>query len=98
MLLHVCLRGNPEGQVALFEEELVSYLQKNPSNTEPVIQIIRNDDVVGTVSKKALSYDMVILSSIRRRTAGGLAVSDLTTKILNELDSSVVLFGEPNPV
>ncbi|KST67480.1 cation:proton antiporter [Mastigocoleus testarum] len=97
-LLHVCLRGTPEGQVALFEAELASYLQNNPSNVEPVIKIIRNDDVVGTVSKKALSYDMVILSSIRRRTAGGLTVSNLTTEILNELDSSVVLFGEPNPV
>ncbi|MDJ0694472.1 MAG: cation:proton antiporter [Mastigocoleus sp. MO_167.B18] len=97
-LLHVCPRVTTEGQVALFEAELASYLQNNPSNTEPVIQIIRNDDVVGTVSNKAFSYDMVILSSIRRRTAGGLAVSDLTTEILKELDSSLILFGEPNPV
>lgn len=95
-LLHVCPRRTSDEQVTLFEVELSSYLQKIQSNKELVIQVVRNDDVVRIVSKKALSYDMVILRSIRRRTAGGLAVSDLTSEILEELSSSVILFGEPN--
>ena len=95
-LLHVCPPRTSDEQVTLFERELSSYLQKIKSHKELVIQIVRNDDLVKTVSKKAFSYDMVILRSIRRRTAGGLAVSDVTTEILEELSSSIILFGEPH--
>ena len=95
-LLHVCPRRTPDEQVSLFELELSSYLEKIQSKKKLFIQVVRNDDLVETVSKKALSYDMVILRSIRRRTVGALAVSDVTTEILEELSSSIILFGEPH--
>ncbi|NES77290.1 MULTISPECIES: hypothetical protein [unclassified Okeania] len=41
-------------------------------------------------------FDLVILRSMRRRTAGGLAVSDVTNEVLKELNCSLVLFGEPH--
>jgi hypothetical protein len=38
----------------------------------------------------------VILRSMRRRTAGGLAVSDVTHQVIDGLSCSLVLFGEPH--
>ncbi len=39
---------------------------------------------------------MIISRSVRRCTAGGFAVSDVTNKVVAEVNCSVVLFGEPN--
>jgi Kef-type K+ transport system membrane component KefB/nucleotide-binding universal stress UspA family protein len=44
----------------------------------------------------AATHDLVVLRSMRRRTSGGLAVSDVTTQVIREIDCSFVLFGEPH--
>jgi hypothetical protein len=36
-----------------------------------------------------------VLRALRRQTAGGLAVSDITTKIVADLQGSLVLVAEP---
>jgi nucleotide-binding universal stress UspA family protein len=41
-------------------------------------------------------YDMLVLRSMRRRTAGGLAVSGVTHQVIQQVACSVVLFGEPH--
>lgn len=38
--------------------------------------------------------DLVILKNVHYRTAGGLAVSDITTEVIGKLDRSVIIFGE----
>jgi len=38
---------------------------------------------------------LVMLHTVRYRTAGGLAVSEVTTKIVQSLNCSVILLGEP---
>ena len=96
-LLHVRPRNTTERQIALFESELASYLTQSKSRKEVVIQTIRNDDVAKVIINQANAHDMVILRSIHRRTAGGLAVSDVTNKVLSSINNcSMVLFGEPH--
>ena len=59
------------------------------------IKILREDDVAGAIITQANDYDMVVLRFTRRRTAGGLSVSDVTHRAIEDLKCSVVLYGEP---
>ena len=95
-LLHVRPRNTTDKEIALFESELSSYLTQSKSRKEVVIQTIRHDDVAKVIVNQANSHDMVILRSVHRRTAGGLAVSDMTNQLLSEIGCSMVLFGEPH--
>ncbi|NCQ05814.1 MAG: universal stress protein, partial [Cyanobacteria bacterium] len=60
--------------------------------------ILRYPDPAQAIIHTANKYDfdLVILRSIRRRTAGGLAVSDVTTQVIKNLGRSLIIFGEPN--
>ena len=60
------------------------------------IKTIAHDNVTQTLLRLADNFDLVILRSMRRRTAGGLMVSDVTTQLIRELTCSIVLFGEPH--
>ncbi|MGB5971363.1 MAG: cation:proton antiporter, partial [Spirulinaceae cyanobacterium] len=95
-LLHICDRKTPQQQVDEFESELSKILTSNQFEVDLVIETLRRDDVAKAIIKATHSYDLVILRSIRRRTAGGLAVSDITTKIIPKLTCSMILFGEPH--
>ncbi|MEC4985009.1 MAG: cation:proton antiporter [Oscillatoria sp. PMC 1068.18] len=95
-LLHVCDRRTSPNQIADFEAELSKIIaQANlPVNAE--IKTIPHDNVAGVIVKASQSYDLAIVRSRRRRTAGGLAVSDVTTQVLQQATCSIVLFGEPH--
>jgi Kef-type K+ transport system membrane component KefB/nucleotide-binding universal stress UspA family protein len=95
-LLHVCDRYTTKDQILAFEANLTEVLSKTPSSSLPLVQTIQEEDVAQGILKTARDYDLVILRSVRRRTAGGLAVSDVTTQVLSGLTCSVVLFGEPH--
>ncbi|MEO1183367.1 MAG: universal stress protein, partial [Cyanobacteria bacterium J06636_27] len=96
-LLHIRPRKTTDKEIALFESELSSYLSNSKSEKEVVIRTIRHDDVAKVIIKESNSYDMIILRSVHRRTAGGLAVSDVTNKLLSSINNcSMVLFGEPH--
>ncbi len=95
-LLHIRGRNSTDKEIALFESELASYLTQSKSRKEVVIQTIRHDNVAKVIINEGNSYDMVILRSVHRRTAGGLAVSDVTNEVLSEVGCSMVLFAEPH--
>lgn len=95
-LLHVCDRRTSPEQIAQFESQISNILSKVAPSLESTIKTIAHDDVARVILKAAQSFDMVILRSVRRRTAGGLAVSDVTTQVVKELTCSMVLFGEPH--
>ncbi|AFY59312.1 cation:proton antiporter [Synechococcus sp. PCC 6312] len=95
-LLHVCLPGIPSEQMTQFEAELARIL---PPDSRPVcidIQTVAESDIASAILGQAASRDLVLMRSIRRRTTGGLAVSDITTQVVKELPCSVILFGEPH--
>lgn len=95
-LLHVCDRQTSKEQIDAFESEISNILASRHSQVKTIIQTICDDNIAQTITKTARSQDMVVLRSVRRRTAGGLAISDVTTQVISELNCSLVLFGEPH--
>jgi Kef-type K+ transport system membrane component KefB len=95
-LLHICARRTPVEQIHRFESDLARLVKRDNPSVKITITTIPDDDVVKVIMKAAQSVDMVILRSIRRRTAGGLTVSNVTTKVIEELKCSLILFGEPH--
>jgi len=94
-LLHVSDRRSHLEELQAFKNALKDVMQEGGS-IEHSIKFVCHDDP-GTVILKASRFaDLVILRSMRRRTAGGLAVSDVTHQVLEGLSCSVVLFGEPH--
>lgn len=94
-LLHVSDRRSQPEELQAFKNALKDVMQEG-SSIEHSIKFVCHDDP-GTVILKASRFaDLVILRSMRRRTAGGLAVSDVTHQVLEGLSCSVVLFGEPH--
>ncbi|PSB12588.1 sodium:proton antiporter, partial [filamentous cyanobacterium CCP2] len=95
-LLHVCDRQTSKNQIVEFESELNKVLTSTPFQVNITIQIALEDNVAQGILKAARHHDLVVLRSLRRRTAGGLAVSDVTTEVISELNCSLILFGEPH--
>ena len=59
------------------------------------ILTIVGDDIAKVIIEQAQAFDLVVLRSVRYRTAGGLAVSEVTTQVINNLKCSIVMLGEP---
>ncbi|MBS0017187.1 MAG: cation:proton antiporter [Arthrospira sp. SH-MAG29] len=95
MLLQVCDRRTSKEQVNEFESELSTILSSGPQ-VKSDIQVLVHDNVSDALLKASQSFDLVVLRSMRRRTAGGLAVSDVTTEMIKSLTCSFILFGEPH--
>lgn len=95
-LLHVCDRRTPAEAMAKFEADLAQALAQSGPQVKADIKTLAHEDPAQAILKMAQSFDMVILRSMRRRTAGGLSVSDVTTRVVKELKCSMVLFGEPH--
>ncbi|WP_448570643.1 cation:proton antiporter domain-containing protein [Trichothermofontia sp.] len=94
-LLHVCDRQTSPAAIAAFEAELGAANAAIPSQATVDLYTRTSDDIAQAILKAALGHDMVVLRSVRRRTAAGLAVSDVTTQVLESLQCSIVLLGEP---
>lgn len=94
-LLHVRDRTFSPEALQTFKTELKTVMETGPT-VDHSIKCVRHDDPAAVIVKAARHVDLVILRSMRRRTAGGLAVSDVTHQVLDGLTCSVVLFGEPH--
>jgi Kef-type K+ transport system membrane component KefB len=95
VLLHVSDRMHSAQDLERFEEQLHGVMAEGDS-VDYAIKCIRHDDPAAVILSTARQMDLVILRSMRRRTAGGLAVSDVTHRVIDALTCSVVLFGEPH--
>ncbi len=96
VLLHVCDRNTRPNLVEKFVSQLSDIASKSQLQVNTNIQTIKGDDVAKTVIRQAQAFDLVVLRSVRYRTAGGLAVSQVTTQMIQELKCSIVLVGEPH--
>ncbi|MBO1351280.1 MAG: cation:proton antiporter [Hormoscilla sp. GUM202] len=94
--LHVCDRRTPKEEALAFKPQLEAVLSEAMPQVKYQIKIVRHDDAAQVILKFAQSSEMVILRSIRSRTAGGLAVSNVTTRVIQGIACSMVLFGEPH--
>lgn len=94
-LLHISDRSYPASEVSALERQLQNLVTEHPQ-LEIVVRVIRHDNTTESILAEAKNYDLVILRSTRLRTAGGLAVSDISDRLVRQLDSSFILFGEPH--
>jgi nucleotide-binding universal stress UspA family protein len=94
--LHVCDRATSREQIKQFETDLAGILSNSSPQVPTRIKTVAHDNAAKVILRAAQSFDMVVLRSLRRRTAGGLAVSNVTTAVIKRLTCSVVLFGEPH--
>ncbi len=93
-LLHVHDRHTPQPQLERFRQALNLLMQEGAA-VEYGIKFVGHDDPGSVILSASRHVDLVILRFMRRRTAGGLAVSDVTQQILEGISCSIVLFGEP---
>ncbi|KKJ01001.1 cation:proton antiporter domain-containing protein [Prochlorothrix hollandica] len=75
-------------------------LEPNPGATVQVTTLtgesITGEEVASIILNQAQQFDLVVLRSVRRRTAGGFAVSTVTNQVMDNFGGSIVLFGEPH--
>ena len=95
-LLHICDRQTPPQQIRDFKAALSNLITEYKFSTKCKIKMIIHDDPPQVIIRASHQFDLVILRSFRRRTAGGLSVSDITTEVLKKLSCSLVLFGQPH--
>ncbi|MFN6571579.1 cation:proton antiporter [Dendronalium sp. ChiSLP03b] len=96
VLLHVSDRKTPQTLVERFTSQWSDIAAKTQLQVNTNIQTIRDDDISRVILRESQAFDLAVLRSVRYRTAGGLAVSQVTTQLIQELKCSIVLLGEPN--
>jgi Kef-type K+ transport system membrane component KefB/nucleotide-binding universal stress UspA family protein len=96
VLLHVSNRKTPQTLVDKFVSELSAIAAQSKLQVNTNIETIRGDYIARVIIQQAQAFDLVVLRSVRYRTAGGLSVSQVTTQVIRELKGSIVLLGEPN--
>ncbi|NBD33874.1 MAG: universal stress protein [Cyanobacteria bacterium] len=94
-LLHVVPWGESNEEMEAFEEALKEWLLWHNFHLPIQIQTMVHDHIPKAIIEVAQDYDLTVLRALRRQTAGGLAVSDITTEIVADLQGSLVLVAEP---
>ena len=94
-LLHVVSWGESSEEMERFEEALKDWLLWHNFNLPINIQTMVHDSIPKAIVQASHGYDLTVLRALRRQTAGGLAVSNITTKIVADLQGSLVLVAEP---
>lgn len=95
-LLHVCDRHTSVNRRAWVDRQMELLVAKLAANHPFESQVVADDDVVRSILKTSRDFDLMILRSRRYRTAGGIAISDVTTQVVQHLRCSVVILGEPH--
>ena len=93
--LYISDRSTPATELSTLETQLQNLVTDNPQ-LEIFVRVIRHDNTTESILAEAKNYDLVILRSTRLRTAGGLAVSDISDRLVHQLNSGFILFGEPH--
>ncbi|MFP4694463.1 MAG: cation:proton antiporter [Halothece sp.] len=94
-LLHVVSWDSSSEEMANFEEALKDWLLWHNFNLPINIQTMIHDNIPKAIVDTSEDYDLTVLRALRRQTAGGLAVSNITTRIVADLQGSLVLVAEP---
>jgi nucleotide-binding universal stress UspA family protein len=95
VLLHVSDRLSLSHQVTDFMAQLSDIANQSKLKVNTNILTIAGDDIAKAIIEQAQAFDLVVLRSVRYRTTGGLAVSEVTTQVINNLKCSIVMLGEP---
>lgn len=95
IVLHVCDRATSASKIAWTKSQLTLLVAKLPSLAVEV-EIVPDDDKVRAIALTAQSADLIVLQSTQRlMSAGGLPINSLTAQIAAQIQGSIVLLGEP---
>ena len=94
--LHVSDRQTPIAETDALESRLQELSAQTEVKVDVVVRIIRDNNTVEAILAQAHNHDLAILRSVRLRTAGGLAVSNISDRLVRQLNTSFILFGEPH--
>lgn len=93
-LLHVLPRRTSAVQGEQFKVNLSDLIDGNRSPVSFEITVISDDNISAAITRASRSCDLIILHTIRHRTAAGLEVSNVTSQVIQEVACSFILFGE----
>ncbi len=94
-LLHVLAENQSETEIEAFEYALKDWLLWHNFDLPIHIETMVHDNIPKAIVHVSENYDLTVLRALRRQTAGGLAVSNITTRIIADLQGSLVLVAEP---
>ncbi|MBD1924574.1 cation:proton antiporter [Microcoleus sp. FACHB-831] len=95
ILFHVCNTKTKPSKIAWMRSQLSLIVSKSAPNCKADIQILPHENVAQAILTASKSVDLIVLRSIRQRTAGGLEISDVTTQLIQQLTCSILMLGEP---
>jgi len=94
-LLHVLGEHQSLTDTEAFEKALKDWLLWHNFDLPIQIETMMHDNIPKAIVQVSKDYDLTVLRALRRQTAGGLAVSNITTRIVADLKCSLVLVAEP---
>lgn len=95
-LLHVCDRFSSPERTEWIESRLKQLTVHSLPRVRSSVETIMADDVATAIVEASKSYDLVVLRTLRRRVnLGELAISDVASQVVQRLQCSVVMMGEP---
>ncbi|OWY68834.1 sodium:proton antiporter [cyanobacterium TDX16] len=98
VLLHICDRNTTPSRVAWIRSQLSVLVDKLGLPDHPEIRIKLHSNVTQAILEVAKDCDLVVIRSTRRRTsAGGLTIADTTTQLIKAIACSLIMLGEPQP-
>lgn len=94
--LHACAPQTPPSQMIEMREGIGRAIAEIEPAVSYEVQVIPAEDPARAIAIAAKGVDLVVLRSVRRRTAAGLVIGDVTTAAIPLLTCSLVMFGEPH--
>ncbi|MEM8717835.1 MAG: cation:proton antiporter [Cyanobacteria bacterium P01_G01_bin.39] len=95
-LLHVCPEQITPEEIEVFKYKFTSHLDSSSIRVDSEVKIIPSNSISQTILQETALVDLIVWRSLRRRTAGGLMISDIPHQVIDKLACSMVLFGEPH--
>ncbi|MGF1459537.1 MAG: cation:proton antiporter [Leptolyngbyaceae cyanobacterium] len=97
-LLHVTsTRLSPERE-NLEADKLMQLVGEAPESLSIVPKVVHHRDVAKAILEEANHHDLVVSRTQRQRTQAGLKIGSTSSRLVKNLDCSLILFGEPEPV
>ncbi len=96
-LLHITANPPSQQQEDSAKGRLLELAGETVKDIKVVTQVIYRANVARAILQESKSHDLMIMRTRRRRTsAGGLAIGNVSSRIVRELDCSLILLGEPS--
>ena len=95
-LLHGCSPFSSRRHRERLEKQLQRLIDEMPLATcEIEVQLMMQDNWVGTIAAQSQNYDLVILRSQRRKVGSSLSLPASIQPLIERISGSLILVGEP---